>query len=148
MYCDHSRKYRSMYKTYTNGNDMAGYITDVFEKKCNGKTYNFNTIKETKNNPLFTLERPALISCKAGSEKDGKIYCPPMGNYVNPYECPMYKSCDCDQQKRNCEMCVKNNCLKNRECDPLCQSRAGKLKVDGHSMCDNCLQKIKSEKVM
>jgi len=147
MDCDHSRKYRSMYKTYTNGRDMAGYATDIFEKKCKGKSYNFNTLKETTNNNIITLGRPALISCKAGSEKDekdGKIYCPPVGDYVAAEQCPMYQKCDCDKYIPNCESCVKKTCLKNHECDSLCQSRGGKLMVNGHSKCSMCLKNLRS----
>jgi len=136
---DHSRKYRPMYKTYTNGTNTAGYAADVFEKK--GKSYNFNTLKETTNNHLFTLGRPPLISCKAGSEKGGKIYCPPVDDYITAEQCPMYQKCKCNS--KNCESCVQKNCLKNHECDPLCQSRAGGLKVNGQKMCSVCLQNIK-----
>ena len=61
MYCDHSKKYKSMYKTYTNGTNTAGYAADVFEKKCKEKSYNFNTLKETTDNKLFTLNRKSKI---------------------------------------------------------------------------------------
>ena len=64
MDCDRSKKYRSMYKTYTNESNMAGYATDVFEKNFKGKSYNFNTLKETRNNSIITLGRPALIKKK------------------------------------------------------------------------------------
>ena len=142
MYCDHSRKYRSMYETYTNERDMAGYATDVFEKKCKGKSYNFNTLKETRNNYLLTLGRPPLISCEAGSEKDGKIYCPPVGDYVAAEQCPMYQKCKKKCNHKNCESCVKKHCLKNHECEPLCQSRAGGLIVNDKSKCSTCRHNV------
>ena len=93
---------------------------------------------------MLTLGRPPLISCEAGSEKDGKIYCPPVGDYVAAEQCPMYQKCDCDKYIPNCESCVKKTCLKNHECDSLCQSRGGKLMVNGHSKCSMCLKNLRS----
>ena len=53
------KPYNNMYNAYTNGNNKAGYATDVFEKNCKN-AHHFNTLKETSNNIIYILKRPAL----------------------------------------------------------------------------------------
>jgi hypothetical protein len=53
------KHYNNMYNAYTNGNNKAGYATDVFEKNCKN-AHHFNTLKETSNNTIYILKRPAL----------------------------------------------------------------------------------------
>jgi hypothetical protein len=142
MKCRYSQKYRPIYQTYTNGTNTSGYGADVFEKNCKGKMYNFNTLKETTDNHHITLGRPALISCKDGDTKKGKIYCPSVDSFISQEQCSMYKPCDCTKSE-DCEKCVKKKCLKNHKCDALCNSRAGGLHawpggVYKQTLCETC----------
>ena len=123
-------------------NDIMGECNPLLPQN-----YNFNTLNETTDNDLITLDRPPLISCKDGSKEGDKIYCPPMDKYIdaNVFEnkCKMYKQCNCKDSK-NCRECVKANCVKNYECAPLCLSRAGGLMIKNKSACERCKQSIKS----
>jgi len=53
------KPYNNMYNAYTNGTNKAGYAADVFEKNCKDAQH-FNTLKETSNNIIHILKRPAL----------------------------------------------------------------------------------------
>ena len=53
------KPYNNVYNAYTNGKNKAGYAADVFEKNCKD-AHRFNTLKETSNNKIYILKRPAL----------------------------------------------------------------------------------------